>query len=450
MTHEEKKAAERAADLAKPFLQRQECRNDQQYRPLLLEPVIDREKLKTKAKLVKKIRQLCPNPLEAGQTGWAAWHAAHPNASEYELAVEDDKQNAPVEYASEECLDNLKPATHAGFEASADALDHVFDLIDRFENSYHNDYENAEAHAVGSKDGLDAANDLSKLFNIQPEDPITIWQLVDEAWTWAMTQKAAAMEPTAKEPAERPTPASFDTYEDYEALYDSSALVLSREKWLLLKTDPENWESVEVRVVPADEPAALEQPATETTYPRSISPAEYQVWWDNASEQERDALEAAMVDDSRVPFNGDEWGWSYSGGRWSNGVSDSDRDAADEEERGIEPDEPAAQEPARTKEERLERLRQAEISHNAAASRGNNSPYSKDYPELCCAVDHGAGCVPRIYHGTACPGEGKCPTELYEMELKSQEADEMEESYIAHLEEAAAQKAAATKPEENC
>ena len=56
MTYEEKKAAERAADLAKPFLQRQECRNDQQYRPLLLEPVIDREKLKRKAKLVKKMR----------------------------------------------------------------------------------------------------------------------------------------------------------------------------------------------------------------------------------------------------------------------------------------------------------------------------------------------------------------------------------------------------------
>ena len=53
------------------------------------------------------------------------------------------------------------------------------------------------------------------------------------------------------------------------------------------------------------------------------------------------------------------------------------------------PEQPAdAQEPEpETKEERLERLLQSEISHNAAASRRNNSPYAKDYPELCCAVD---------------------------------------------------------------
>jgi hypothetical protein len=56
MTYEEKRAAERAADLAKPLLQRQECRKDQQHRPLLLEPVIDRDMLERRAKLIKKMR----------------------------------------------------------------------------------------------------------------------------------------------------------------------------------------------------------------------------------------------------------------------------------------------------------------------------------------------------------------------------------------------------------
>jgi hypothetical protein len=41
MTYEEQKAAERAADLAKPFLQRQEFRKDHMYRGWMLEPVID-------------------------------------------------------------------------------------------------------------------------------------------------------------------------------------------------------------------------------------------------------------------------------------------------------------------------------------------------------------------------------------------------------------------------
>src|ERR1035441_2261821 len=41
MTYEEQKAAERAADLAKPFLQRQEFRKDNMYRGWMLEPVID-------------------------------------------------------------------------------------------------------------------------------------------------------------------------------------------------------------------------------------------------------------------------------------------------------------------------------------------------------------------------------------------------------------------------
>jgi hypothetical protein len=40
MTYEEKKAAEHAADLAKPFLQRQEWRKDHMYRGWMLEPVI--------------------------------------------------------------------------------------------------------------------------------------------------------------------------------------------------------------------------------------------------------------------------------------------------------------------------------------------------------------------------------------------------------------------------
>lgn len=107
--------------------------------------------------------------------------------------------------------------------------------------------------------------------------------------------------------------------------------------------------------------------------------------------------------------------------------------------------EPAAQEQlaTKTKEERLERLRQAERSHNAAASRGNNSPYSKDYPELCCAVDHGSGCESWIYHGTACPGAGKCPTELYERELKSQEAEEIANGWVEAQTVFAAQDAAA-------
>jgi hypothetical protein len=41
MTYEEKRAAERAADLEKPFLQRQEFRKDHMYRGWMLEPVID-------------------------------------------------------------------------------------------------------------------------------------------------------------------------------------------------------------------------------------------------------------------------------------------------------------------------------------------------------------------------------------------------------------------------
>jgi hypothetical protein len=41
MTYEEKRAADFAADLAKPFLQRQEWRKDHMYRGWMLEPVID-------------------------------------------------------------------------------------------------------------------------------------------------------------------------------------------------------------------------------------------------------------------------------------------------------------------------------------------------------------------------------------------------------------------------
>lgn len=100
MNYEEERAAKRAADLTEPILQPQEWRKDHKYRPLLLEPVIDRDKLDRKAKLVKKIRQMNISDL-ANSTCLGYGCPSCP------CDEEEDEDLSPSAAP--------KPATHAGY-----------------------------------------------------------------------------------------------------------------------------------------------------------------------------------------------------------------------------------------------------------------------------------------------------------------------------------------------
>src|SRR6185436_1270798 len=105
MTYKEERAAERAAELEKPFLPLQELHKEHNYRAWLLDPVIHHDKLKTTAKLPVKMRQeagrrepfdpVCP----ACHDRTGSNHFAH--CCQWMHDVEDDPSLAP------------KRATHA-------------------------------------------------------------------------------------------------------------------------------------------------------------------------------------------------------------------------------------------------------------------------------------------------------------------------------------------------
>jgi hypothetical protein len=107
------------------------------------------------------------------------------------------------------------------------------------------------------------------------EYDITLSQLVDDAW-----QLATLLAPASNVADEAdPTPASFATFEDYEAFLDAykpSVCPISRDKWILLKTDPEQWEMFEVKVTP-DEPTAME-PTPDLPTPHPRCDPEYLAW----------------------------------------------------------------------------------------------------------------------------------------------------------------------------
>jgi hypothetical protein len=59
-------------------------------------------------------------------------------------------------------------------EGYRESPEYVLGLVERIDNP------------VDEQDGLVAANELSKVCNIQPTNPITINQLVSRARTWAI------------------------------------------------------------------------------------------------------------------------------------------------------------------------------------------------------------------------------------------------------------------------
>lgn len=71
-----------------------------------------------------------------------------------------------------------------------------------------------------------------------------------------------------------------------------------------------------------------------------------------------------------------------------------------------------------------------------------HEPDAKDHPELCLAIDKGAGCASRIIHGRGCPGAESCPVKQYEDETGEQENAEMEPAPVPGTAERAAQETA--------
>ncbi len=78
-------------------------------------------------------------------------------------------------------------AEHMVSQAKYDTAVQVLGLIERIDNP------------DDEKDGLVACNELSSVFNIQPDDPITINQLVSRARTWAINAARATQQEIDKE-----------------------------------------------------------------------------------------------------------------------------------------------------------------------------------------------------------------------------------------------------------
>jgi hypothetical protein len=337
MTYEEKRAAELAADLAKPFLQPQEWRKDHKYRPLLLEPVIDRDKALKEAKLVKQIRK---SPL------WPEMP--------YDVGDEEDldPSAAPKPEWCYEPISAFDYTTHAEF------INALLDIL-----AAHPEDTQVQDHlsyAISDYDfPTDTPEDIEELIKAAQkvaEDPLSkiphgpgYYEAPYAKYNTEAPEPAAPIQ--ANIPKDCPLPRWASNYTDEEL--DEVATGMGDKDYFVKLWN--NYKENKAEEAAAQEPtpkqpAAQEQPATET------KPEDEEDYFANLVKRSEPTTQeptpeqpAEFPYEPQSPFEdvNDEYSWSWSGGRWSNGPSEKDREeAAQEWERKRAAQEPTPQQPA--------------------------------------------------------------------------------------------------------